>query len=116
MCALMQTIPGLQQHRKPSRGPADRYDGREARAAVVRLLAWMRDSAPDELLEWLTLNNPDQLQKIMTPWREIDVCAENRDLAGVKRACAEMIDALQRGVRLYNSVPVPVHDEQLEML
>lgn len=116
MCALMQSIPGLQQHRRPSRAPADFFDGRAAQDAVDRVMSWMRDSAPEELLEWLTDNHPDQLNKIMTPWREIDVCAENRDLAGVKRACAEMIDALQRGVRLYNSAPFPVRDEQLEMM
>lgn len=116
MCALMQSIPGLQQHRRSSRAAVDVFDGRAARDAVDRVMAWMRDSAPEELLEWLMVNHPDQLSKVMAPWREIDVCAGNRDLAGVKRACAEMIDALQRGVRLYNSAPVPVREEQLEML
>lgn len=115
--ALMQTIPGLQQHRKPSRGPRpDNYDWQQAKAAVDRVFLMMGADIPDDLLDWLHIKAPEQYERVMAPWREIEVCDQNRDLAGVKNACAAMVDALQRGVRLYNSAPAVVREQQLEML
>ncbi len=108
---LSSAIPGLSLHRERPQSRAPQYAHREARQCIDQLFFWMEDSVPEDLLEWLQVHDPDQLAKVMAPWREIDVCDKNQDLAGVKSACAAMVSAMQQGLRLYNAAPVQVGDQ-----
>lgn len=106
---LALAIPGLSQHRTQVRAPY--YSFSEAKNQVDRVMAVIGDDIPDDLMEWLKVKHPDQLQMVMNAWREIEVCDQNRDMAGVKAACTDMIVALRRGGQMHNAAPVLVEQQ-----
>lgn len=113
MSSLAQKIPGLQQHRSQVRAP--QYPHSEAKHLVDRVLFWMADNVPNNQPDWLQEHEHDQHKKIMKQWKEIDICDQNQDIAGVKAACAAMVLEMQRGVAMRNQAPVVV-DAQLALI
>jgi len=105
MGSLAATIPGLQKHRTQVRAP--QFCPNEAKRHSDQVFFWMKDNLPEDLLAWLRANNTEQFNRVMNASKQIDICAQNQDMPGVKTACSDMVRAMQLGLRLYNQTPVP---------